>query len=96
MKTAKKSNHAFAFGFVACEFERGFYGFCSGIGKENAFLEMTGRIQELCAEGNENRIRRAAVDAGMISLKHQASSLALAGAISISEAYRFGYSGEAL
>jgi hypothetical protein len=32
----------------------------------------------------------------MISLKQQAASLALAGAISIEEAYRFGYSGEAL
>ena len=58
-------------------------------------LEMTGRIQEMCAEGNENRIRRAAVEAGMISLKHQAASLALAGAISVNEAYRFGVSAEA-
>lgn len=59
-------------------------------------FEMTGRLQELCAQGNENHIRRAAADAGMISLKEQAASLALAGAISVDEAYRFGYSGEAL
>ena len=58
-------------------------------------LEMTGRIQELCVEGNENRIRRAAIDAGMITLQHQAASLALAGAITIDEAYRFGYAGDA-
>jgi type II secretory ATPase GspE/PulE/Tfp pilus assembly ATPase PilB-like protein len=56
-------------------------------------LEMTSRIQELCIEGNENRIRRAALDAGMLGLKQQAASLAIAGAISITEAYRFGYSG---
>jgi type II secretory ATPase GspE/PulE/Tfp pilus assembly ATPase PilB-like protein len=56
-------------------------------------LEMTTKIQELCSEGNENRIRRAALDAGMIGLKQQAASLAMAGAISISEAYRFGYFG---
>ena len=57
---------------------------------------MTGRIQELCvkSEGNETRIRRAAVDAGMVTLMHQAASLALAGAISMDEAYRFGYAGE--
>ena len=73
-------------------------GFTGSQGRTGMFelLEMTGRIQELCAEGNENHIRRAAIDAGMISLKHQAASLALAGAISINEAYRFGYSGEAL
>jgi hypothetical protein len=56
---------------------------------------MTGRIQELCVEGNENRIRRAAIDAGLITLQHQAASLALAGAITIDEAYRFGYAGDA-
>jgi hypothetical protein len=55
---------------------------------------MTGRIQEMCEEGNENQVRLAAIDAGMISLKHQAATLALAGAISLDEAYRFGYSGE--
>jgi type II secretory ATPase GspE/PulE/Tfp pilus assembly ATPase PilB-like protein len=72
-------------------------GFTGSRGRTGMFelLEMSGRIQELCAEGNENRIRRAAVDAGMISLRHQAASLALAGAISIDEAYRFGYAGEA-
>jgi len=72
-------------------------GFTGSRGRTGMFelLEMSGRIQELCAEGNENRIRRAAVDAGMISLRHQAASLALAGAISIDEAYRFGYAGDA-
>ena len=59
-------------------------------------LEMTDAIRELCAEGNESRIRRAALDAGMISLRQQAASLALAGAISINEAYRFGCSGVTL
>ena len=73
-------------------------GFTGSRGRTGIFelLEMTGRIQELCEEGNENQIRVAAIDAGMISLKHQAATLALAGAISIDEAYRFGYSGEAL
>jgi type II secretory ATPase GspE/PulE/Tfp pilus assembly ATPase PilB-like protein len=58
-------------------------------------LEMTGKLQDLCAEGNESRIRRAAIDNGMITLKQQAAALAVAGAISIQEAYRFGVSGEA-
>ena len=73
-------------------------GFSGSKGRTGMFelLEMTGRLQELCESGNENLIRRAAVDAGMISLKQQAASLALAGAISIDEAYRFGYSGESL
>jgi type IV pilus assembly protein PilB len=72
-------------------------GYTGSQGRTGMFelLEMTGRIQALCAEGNENNVRRAAIDAGMISLKQQAASLALAGAISIHEAYRFGYSGEA-
>ena len=59
-------------------------------------LEMTSRIQELCIDGNENQIRRAAIEAGMLSLKQQAATMALAGAISIHEAYRFGCGGEAL
>jgi type II secretory ATPase GspE/PulE/Tfp pilus assembly ATPase PilB-like protein len=73
-------------------------GFTGSQGRTGMFelLEMTGRIQELCEEGNENHIRRVAIEAGMISLKQQAASLALAGAISVNEAYRFGYSGEAL
>jgi type II secretory ATPase GspE/PulE/Tfp pilus assembly ATPase PilB-like protein len=61
-------------------------------------LEMTGRIRELFAEnpeGNESRIRRAATEAGMVTLMQQAAALAVAGAISIDEAYRFGYAGEA-
>jgi len=72
-------------------------GFSGSRGRTGMFelLEMTGRIQELCAEGNENRIRRAAIDAGMITLQHQAASLALAGAITLDEAYRFGYAGDA-
>ena len=72
-------------------------GFSGSRGRAGMFelLEMTGRIQELCVEGNENRIRRAAIDAGMITLQHQAASLALAGAITIDEAYRFGYAGDA-
>ncbi|MNC89626.1 hypothetical protein D3C83_55920 [compost metagenome] len=70
-------------------------GFTGTRGRAGMFelLEMTSRIQELCIEGNENRIRRAALDAGMLGLKQQAASLAIAGAISINEAYRFGYSG---
>lgn len=70
-------------------------GFTGTRGRAGMFelLEMTSRIQELCIEGNENRIRRAALDAGMLGLKQQAASLAIAGAISIAEAYRFGYSG---
>jgi type II secretory ATPase GspE/PulE/Tfp pilus assembly ATPase PilB-like protein len=73
-------------------------GFSGSLGRTGMFelLEMTDAIRELCAEGNESRIRRAAVDAGMISLRHQAASLALAGAISINEAYRFGCSGVTL
>jgi len=59
-------------------------------------LEMTSQLQEFCIEGNENRIRRAAIEAGMLSLKQQAAAMAIAGAISIHEAYRFGCSGEAL
>jgi type II secretory ATPase GspE/PulE/Tfp pilus assembly ATPase PilB-like protein len=71
-------------------------GYSGSRGRTGMFelLEVTGRIQELCAEGNESRIRRAAIDAGMITLQHQAASLALAGAITIDEAYRFGYAGE--
>jgi type II secretory ATPase GspE/PulE/Tfp pilus assembly ATPase PilB-like protein len=57
-------------------------------------LEISGRIRELCAEGNESRLRRGARDAGMVNLRQQAASLALAGAISVEEAYRFGYFGE--
>ncbi len=70
-------------------------GFTGTRGRAGMFelLEMTSRIQELCIEGNENRIRRAALDTGMLSLKQQAASFATAGAISINEAYRFGYSG---
>jgi type II secretory ATPase GspE/PulE/Tfp pilus assembly ATPase PilB-like protein len=70
-------------------------GFTGTRGRAGMFelLDMTSKIQELCIEGNETRIRRAALDAGMMSLKQQAASMALAGAISISEAYRFGYSG---
>jgi type II secretory ATPase GspE/PulE/Tfp pilus assembly ATPase PilB-like protein len=59
-------------------------------------LEMTAALQDLCIEGNESRIRRAAIEAGMLSLKQQAAAMALAGAISIHEAYRFGCSGESL
>ena len=74
-------------------------GFTGTTGRTGMFelLEMTGRIRELCAdnpEGNEARIRHAAADAGMVTLMQQAASLALAGAISIDEAYRFGYAGE--
>jgi len=74
-------------------------GFTGSRGRTGMFelLEMTGRIRELCAEGaegNEGRIRRTAVDGGMVTLLQQASALAVAGAISIDEAYRFGYAGE--
>ena len=55
---------------------------------------MTAALQQLCVEGNENRIRGAAIEGGMLSLKDQAAALALAGTISIHEAYRFGCSGE--
>lgn len=70
-------------------------GFTGSRGRAGMFelLEMTEKIQELCIEGNENRIRRAALENGMISLKQQAASLATAGAISVNEAYRFGYFG---
>jgi type II secretory ATPase GspE/PulE/Tfp pilus assembly ATPase PilB-like protein len=70
-------------------------GFSGSRGRAGLFelLEMTTRIQELCVSGNDNHIRRAALDAGMIGLKQQAASLAMNGAISIHEAYRFGYSG---
>jgi type II secretory ATPase GspE/PulE/Tfp pilus assembly ATPase PilB-like protein len=73
-------------------------GFTGTRGRAGMFevLEMTGPLQQLCVEGNENRIRRAAIDGGMLSLKQQAAALALAGAISIHEAYRFGCAGEAL
>lgn len=73
-------------------------GFTGTSGRAGMFelLEMTAQLQELCIEGNENRIRRAAIDGGMLSLKQQAAALALAGAISIHEAYRFGCAGEVL
>jgi type II secretory ATPase GspE/PulE/Tfp pilus assembly ATPase PilB-like protein len=73
-------------------------GFSGSRGRAGMFelLEMTGRIQELCADGSESRIRRAAIEGGMVTLQHQAACLALAGAITIDEAYRFGYSGESL
>jgi type II secretory ATPase GspE/PulE/Tfp pilus assembly ATPase PilB-like protein len=75
-------------------------GFTGSRGRTGMFelLEMTGRIRELFAEnpeGNESRIRRAATEAGMVTLMQQAAALAVAGAISIDEAYRFGYAGEA-
>jgi type II secretory ATPase GspE/PulE/Tfp pilus assembly ATPase PilB-like protein len=71
-------------------------GFTGTRGRAGLFelLEMTAALQQLCIEGSENRIRRAAIEAGMLSLKDQAAALALAGAISIHEAYRFGCSGE--
>jgi len=71
-------------------------GFTGTRGRAGMFevLEMTAPLQQLCIEGNENRIRRAAIDGGMLSLKQQAAALALAGAISIHEAYRFGCAGE--
>ena len=57
-------------------------------------LEISGGIRETCAQGDEARLRRAALDAGMVNLRQQAASLALAGAISVNEAYRFGYFGD--
>jgi type II secretory ATPase GspE/PulE/Tfp pilus assembly ATPase PilB-like protein len=73
-------------------------GFSGTRGRAGLFelLEMTSQLQELCIEGNETRIRRAAVESGMLSLKQQAAAMALAGAISVHEAYRFGCSGEVL
>jgi type II secretory ATPase GspE/PulE/Tfp pilus assembly ATPase PilB-like protein len=71
-------------------------GFTGTRGRAGLFelFEMTAALQQLCVEGNETRIRRAAIEGGMLSLKDQAAALALAGAISIHEAYRFGCSGE--
>jgi type II secretory ATPase GspE/PulE/Tfp pilus assembly ATPase PilB-like protein len=56
-------------------------------------LDVTGPLRSICALGDESRLRQAALDAGLISLRQQAASLALAGAISVDEAYRFGYFG---
>jgi type IV pilus assembly protein PilB len=56
-------------------------------------LEINDEIRDLCGRGTEIELRRKAVENGMISLRQQAASLAVAGAISVSEAYRFGYFG---
>jgi type II secretory ATPase GspE/PulE/Tfp pilus assembly ATPase PilB-like protein len=56
-------------------------------------LEISGSVRGSCALGNEGELRKAAQAAGMITLRQQASRLALSGAVSVDEAYRFGYFG---
>lgn len=56
-------------------------------------LEVQGRIRELCATGSEAELRRAAHDAGVVTLAEQAVTLALKGSISVQDAYRSGYFG---
>jgi type II secretory ATPase GspE/PulE/Tfp pilus assembly ATPase PilB-like protein len=70
-------------------------GFTGTKGRAGMFelLDIGGPIRDICAQGNEGRLRRAALEGGMISLRRQAATLALAGAISADEAYRFGYFG---
>jgi type II secretory ATPase GspE/PulE/Tfp pilus assembly ATPase PilB-like protein len=72
-------------------------GFTGTKGRAGMFelLEIGGKLRDLCAQGNESRLRRAVLEAGMINLRQQAATLALAGAISVDEAYRFGYFGDA-
>jgi len=56
-------------------------------------LEVQGRIRDLCAGGAEAELRHAAREAGVVTLAHQAVTLALNGSISVSDAYRSGYFG---
>jgi type IV pilus assembly protein PilB len=56
-------------------------------------LEVHGRIRELCASGSEAELRRAARDAGLVTLADQAVKLTLTGSISVRDAYRAGYFG---
>jgi type IV pilus assembly protein PilB len=56
-------------------------------------LEVEGRIRELCASGTEAELRRAAREAGVVTLADQAVKLALKGSISVRDAYRAGYFG---
>lgn len=57
-------------------------------------LEMSGRIREACAGAGLGALRRLAEENGMMTLRGQAASMAAAGAVSVAEAYRFGYFGE--
>lgn len=59
-------------------------------------LEISGAVRTGCASGSEVELRQAARAGGMITLKEQASRMALSGLISVDEAYRFGYFGAGL
>jgi len=56
-------------------------------------LDVKGRIRELCASGTEAELRRAAHEAGVVTLAEQAVELTLKGSISVRDAYRSGYFG---
>ena len=52
------------------------------------FLEIRGPLRESMLSGTECDIRHAAWDSGLVTVAQQAVSLALAGEISVAEAYR--------
>jgi type II secretory ATPase GspE/PulE/Tfp pilus assembly ATPase PilB-like protein len=56
-------------------------------------LEVRGTLRQICATGDDGRLRQAALDGGLITLNAQAAALAVAGSISAREAYRSGQFG---
>ena len=56
-------------------------------------MEVNARLRETILAGNEFEIRGAAQEAGLVSMTRQAVQLALAGELSVREAYRTCYFG---
>lgn len=56
-------------------------------------FELDRHMRELCAHADEDRIRRAAGEAGLKTLMDQAVGLAIRGEVSVAEAYRTTYFG---
>lgn len=56
-------------------------------------MEMNGRLRSTILTGSEFEIRHAACEAGLVSMTRQAMDLALAGELSVREAYRTCYFG---
>ena len=56
-------------------------------------MEVSARLRETILAGNEFEIRTAAEEAGLVSMTRQAVELALAGELSVREAYRTCYFG---
>jgi type IV pilus assembly protein PilB len=56
-------------------------------------FEMDRQMRELCINADEDRIRRAAREAGLGTLADQAVALAIRGEASVAEAYRSAYFG---